>query len=191
MALIDVRCSGKKPHTTEVHRPIRMWPKTPPCPECGAPTEQIHLPPRARWTIDPIVVFRAPDGTLRVPGDPTSPMTKKYARFGYERIELRSAAEVRRFEQQENSRELSLASRRTEHREQMRELREAESRRSLRSAMEHMSERGRDLARAMMAQNDRAPRARTRDPGCHFEVFSFDRSNRMESRSPDGRRRRD
>lgn len=44
MALIDIVCECG--HTHEVNRPVAEWPHTPLCPDCGAPTVQIHLPRR-------------------------------------------------------------------------------------------------------------------------------------------------
>lgn len=189
MPLIDVKCEND--HTAEVQRPLAMWPATPPCPECGAATTQYHPPPRSRWTLDPVVVYRTPDGSFRFPGDTSGSSTGKYDRAGFERIELRSAADVRRFETQMNRREYARASRRVERQQQMREEREKYSRRELRSAMESMSERGRAVARAVVRMNDNKPRERASEAGFHIECFSYDRGNREESRDSQGRRRRD
>lgn len=188
MARIDVRCESG--HVSEVVRPLAQWPATPPCPECGAATEQIHLPRQSTWTCDPVIVYKAPDG-FRFPGDPNSKTTAQYDKAGYERIELRSAADVRRFETVMNKREYSRAARRVEAMQAHREMRESASRSELRNAMASMSERGRAVARAAMRMNDNKPRERAKEVGFHVDVYSNSRSNREESRDAQGRRRRD
>lgn len=189
MARIDVRCSND--HVHEVDRPIRMWPDTPVCPECGAATTQTHLPPSTRWTLDPVIVYRAGDGTYRFPGDASGTQAKRYEAQGFDRIELRSAQDVRRFERTMNERELSRARRRVEIACANREQRESTSRSELRRHMQHFSRFGRDVARAAMDRNNGKARLAAKDPGFHVEAFSYDRSNREESRDPQGRRRRD
>ncbi len=193
MTLIDVRCLAPKcGHVFSATRPVVDWPKVPRCEKCHSRrTEQAHLPPRTRRGIDPIVVFRAPDGSYRFPGDLSGPMTAQYRRQGYQEIALRTAAEVRRFESHINTGQRETDERRCEQRERMQEARESTSRSDLRRAMTTMSRHNRDLARAAMARNDGKPRPRPRDGGFHVEVMSFDHSNRMESRDDDGRRRRD
>lgn len=168
-----------------------MHPQTPVCPTCGAETEQVFLPKQSQWSIDPVIVYKAHDGSFRFPGDPNSLATKQYDAHGYERIELRSAADVRRFESQMNARELSRAQRRVERLQEGRERREHELRGNLRQAMQSMSPFGRAVARAAMAKNDAKPREYAREIGFHVDVFSNSRSNREESRDAQGRRRRD
>jgi len=187
--LIDVTCT--QDHIHEVNRPLAMWPATPPCVTCGQPTVQIHLPPALRAMPDPVVVFRGPDGTFRFPGDAHGASAARYAREGFERIELRGHADVRRFEKVMNAHEYSRAARRVEHQQQFREQREKHLRGELRQQMQSMSERGRDFARLVMRQNDHKPRERAQDANFHAEVYSYDRSNRDESRDAQGHRRRD
>jgi hypothetical protein len=189
MSLINIRCTND--HIEEVNRPIADWPATPPCPTCNASTEQIHLPPAVKSSIDPVVIFQAADGTFRFPGDPSGRSAHQYARQGMTKIELRSAADVRRFESHMNKRELSLSHRKVEAHQAQREARESHMRAQLRQSMSAMTEYGRDLARAAMRRADHAPRERARDAGFHVEALSYDRSNRPESRDPSGRRRRD
>lgn len=189
MPRIDVRCTAD--HITEVMRPLAMYPATPPCPTCGQPTEQIHLPPATRWTLDPVVVYRAPDGSIRFPGDTTGVATAKYDRLGYERVELRSAAEVRRFEAHMEKTEFAHAQRRAERLQALRERRESETRAELFHRMKTMSPFGRAVAHAAIARNNAKPSARAQASGFHVDVFSNDRSNRDESRDAQGRRRRD
>lgn len=189
MALIDVECASG--HVSEVYRAAADWPQTPPCPDCGAETQQIHLPKRVSWTPDPVLVFKAPDGTYRFPGDPSGLSVRQYERHGYERLEIRGAAEMRRFESQMNRAEYSRAMRKAEHAQQAREAQERETRSELRSRMQSFSTFGRELAREAMRRNDAKPRERAREAGFVSEVYSYDRSSRGESRGPDGRRRRD
>lgn len=189
MALIDVRCEAG--HISEVYRSIHDWPATPACPECGATTEQVHLPKRTVWSVDPVVVFKAPDGSYRFPGDAHGSQVGQYEKWGYERVEIRGAAEMRSFESRMNKAEYSKAMRQTERLHEARERREKESRSKLRDAMVGMSEFGKAVARAAMQRNDDRPLKRTSHSGFHSEVFAYDRSNRDESRGSDGRRRRD
>lgn len=189
MPLIDIKCAND--HIHEVNRPLAMYPQTPPCPTCQSPTEQIHLPKRVAWSCDPVLVFRAPDGTFRFPGDPNGTQVRKYEQDGFERIELRSAADVRRFENQMNQREYARAQRRVERMQEHRENRERMTRSELRRLMQSMTPFGRAVARAAMSRNDQKPRPRASDPGFHVDVFSNYRSNRETSYDPQGRRRRD
>jgi hypothetical protein len=193
MPRIDVKCLANADHLHEVMRPLAMYPQTPPCPTCGGATEQILLPRAVSWAADPVVVFRAPDGTFRFPGDINGPGAQRYASQGYERIEMRSAADVRRFEAQMNTRERSRAERRVEAMQANREAREKISRSDLRNLINSraFSDRGRAIARAVMARNDAKPRLRARDANFHVEVLSYDRSNREAARDAHGRRRRD
>ena len=57
--------------------------------------------------------------------------------------------------------------------------------------MQSMSTFGRDAARAAMRHNDNKPRERVADANFHSEVYSFDRTNRDESRDSHGKRHRD
>lgn len=190
MPLIDCRCTACD-HTFEHQRPLADWPNTPACPTCSAPTEQYHPPPRSDRSITAIVVFRAPDGSFRFPGDASGAQAARYAREGFERVELRGAADVRRFEKVMNAHEYSRAMRRVEVRQQQRELREAHTRSELRQRMQSFTRQGRDIAKAAMLMNDRKPALRAAFPNFHAEVYSYDRSNREESRDERGRRRRD
>lgn len=190
MPLIDVKCKTCE-HIHEVMRPLSMWPATPTCPDCGAETEQIHLPRAARWSVDPVVVFKAPDGTYRFPGDANGLSAHSYEKQGYERVEIRGAVEMRRFEQRMNKADYATAQRRFEVQQRQREEREAYYRGQLRQQMQSMSALGRDVARAAMDRNDRRGLPRPTDGGFHSEAYSYTRSNRDESRDSRGARRRD
>lgn len=189
MALIDIRCAND--HVSEVYRSINDWPSTPICPNCGASTEQVHLPRAVQWRADPIIVFRGPDGQYRFPGDATGLAASNYRKQGFEQIELRGAADVRRFESHMNKHEFRRAARKAEVMQAMREERERHSRSDLRVLMQSMSPAGRAIARAAMRRNDGKPREYAKDSGFHSEVYANDRSNRDASRDAQGRRRRD
>jgi len=187
--LIDLRCTACG-HVFEYMRPLADWPSTPSCESCQSSTEQMLLP-TGRSTVDPIVVFRAPDGTFRFPGDANGAGAARYARDGFTRIELRGAAEVRRFEKAVNQHEFSRAMRVAENRQRAREAREATNRSELRQRMQSMSRFGRDVARTAMSRNDQKPRESAKEPGFHSDAYSNDRSSREPSYDPRGRRRRD
>lgn len=173
-------------------RPLSMWPAVPECPDCGSlETEQIHLPQSARWTVDPVIVYKAPDGSFRFPGDGNGLSAKQYEKQGFERVEIRGAVQMRRFESHMNKREYAMAQRKFERAQEQREYREKQLRSQLHEKMKYMSNLGRDVARAAMARNDGKPIPRPTDGGFHNQAYSFDRGNREESRDSVGRRRRD
>lgn len=193
MPLIDVRCREDACQATWEHmRPLADYPAVPPCPTCGSSnTEQYHPPPRTRWSIDPIVIYRAPDGTFRYPGEANGQSAAAYDRQGFTRVEMRTAADVRRVEAEVERHEMATAARRSEYRQFMREQRESANRSELRHRMRSMSRFGRDVARRAMEQGDARPRRATAPRGFFVEVMSQNRSNRDESRDGQGRRRRD
>jgi hypothetical protein len=194
LALIDLVCTDDAcGHVTENHyRTAAQWQdELPACVQCGQSTERIFLPPRVSWSIDPIVVFQAPDGSYRFPGDANGLSAANYAKQGLTRVELRSAADVRRFERDWSARERSAGELRTESAHRQREARESTSRGELFRQMRSMSAMGRDVARAAMATGNARPQPRAHDPGCHVEAFSYDRSNREAARDSRGQRRRD
>lgn len=192
MTLIDVRCLAPDcGHLYPTMRPIADWPAVPPCEKChSTDTEQAHLPPRTVWSVAPVVVFRAPDGTHRFPGEADGVSARKYAADGFTRIEIRNATEMRRFEGTMNRLEQRRAIDAFDRSEAQRSTSETARRRELYHDMQQMTPRGRDLARAAMAQSDAIRRA-PHVVGFHSEVYNVDRSNREDSRDEQGRRRRD
>lgn len=192
MPLIDLRCiNDDDPHTFEYMRPLSEWPSTPLCPTCGAATIQIHLPKTVSQFMDPIVVFRAPDGTFRVPGEADGRSARNYAAMGYERVECKNAVDVRRVEAAMSKVDRRRMEASLERKHAAREQREKEQRSALRAKMSSFSPFGRDLAREAMRRNDNKPREYARDPGVHVEALAYDRGNREGSRDAQGRRRRD
>jgi putative FmdB family regulatory protein len=191
--LYDFTC-GTCDRTYEAHVPLADFPACAPCPTCGTAdhVEKVFLPPRTCHALpDATVVYRAPDGSMRYPGEPGGTSCAKYERMGYQRLEIRGAAEMRRFEQRMNQQEYSAMCRRVERQEALREQGESVRRSDLRSRMSAMSPRARDFARAAMRHNDHKPRQHARDPGFHSEVYNMDRSNREASRDGRGQRHRD
>jgi hypothetical protein len=190
MALIDISCEDG--HIAEnFYRAAKDWQTTPPCETCGKPTERIFLPPRTAHTVDPVIVYQAPDGSLRFPGAKEGLSNARYEQQGFRRIEIRGALEMRRFEKHMNQHERSIMSRKLEARQRADEERERVNRRELRSAMSSMTRRGRDLARVAMSRNDNKPKKYSSDPGFFNDAYSNDRSSRDEHRGSDGRRGRD
>lgn len=193
MALIDVECTlDTCAHVTENHyRRAADWQVLPPCEKCGAPTQRIFLPPRTTWTAAPVVVFRAPDGSFRYPGAADGIAVKSYEKLGYDRVELRGFADVRRFERTVNQQERARMAAHVEARHRGRLLQESTTRPELYRHMKTMSNAGRDVARAAVELGNARPQEQTSDPGFRVEVYSDDRSSRDASRGSDGRRRRD
>jgi hypothetical protein len=121
---------------------------------------------------DPVVIHRDAAGNIRYPANIHAPVPE-----GYQRVELRTVHEVRRFETEVNQRERAAADQHLSAREQQLSEKQAINRRELRTAMEGMSSFGRDFARhAMEHGNNRRPQ--TREVGFHLDVFSNDSSNR-------------
>ncbi len=212
MALIDVLCKSCG-RVEEAHRPASEWPKTPPCVHCGAPTEQLHMPKRVQWTPEPVVVYQAPDGSMRFPGDRNGLSAANYERQGLKRVEIRGAAEMRSFERFMNKAEYSRAQRAVERQHQAREENDARRSAEIRHGLQQgfripeidprtgrhtgrmqtvrLSEHGRAIMRASQEKGNARPMPRGSDPGFFSEVYSQNRSNRDESRDAQGRRRRD
>ncbi len=199
MPHIDVECTVCH-RVEDVYRHHSEWPKTPNCSKCGSPTKQALLPSSTQTgTMEPVVVYQAPDGSFRFPPATTSLSTKMYDDKGYTRIELRNFTDVRRFETKFNKREMSEVRRRVEQRQAAFEEGEAARRSEVRRGLEQgfqvpemddrgkptgrmrtvrLSERGRDIMRAAMERNDRKGGPKAYETGGHVEVFSYDRSNR-------------
>lgn len=211
MPNIDIRCLSCG-EVSEVFRHNSAWPKTPACPKCDAATEQIHRPSYERSCAPAVVVFKAPDGSMRFPGDPNGLSAKQYERQGFTRIEARGWAEVRRLEKTVNQQEASKIRQRIERHQACREegarLRRSEvyagmangfvipevderGHRTGRLKTVRMSEQGKDILREAMQRNDRRSPSASSDAGFRVEAFSENRSNRDESRGSDGRRMRD
>jgi hypothetical protein len=171
MAVIDIRCVSCDA-LAEVVRPASEWPNTPPCPACGAATEQIHLPKGYSFQSDPVVVYRSPDGSFRVPGDVNGPGAAKYEKLGYTRIEARTFAEVRRLEADMNRYDTAHAAPLLDRLQARREGQERERRSELFHKMASFSPQMRDLARHVIEKNNRKPKRSGSGSNVVIEVYS-------------------
>lgn len=151
-----------------------------PCPDCGkivhvgdwpfCPHESVR---RTYGSIEPIVVFRAADGSIRIPGSNT-----KATPEGCERIEIRDIQTLSKFDshyREQLRRENSDL--RAIHDQAYTEV-EKINRSSLRQAMQHMTPFGRALAEHAMRQNDARRRPRGEEFEGGFSVLHYDASNR-------------
>ena len=199
MALIDTRCKSCD-RVEEVYRHNSDWPKTPPCSNCGGETEQVHLPSYMKaGSIDPVVVYQAPDGTFRFPPDTTTSSTAMYDKQGMTRIELRGWTDVRRFEKHFNQQEMSQVRRRVERQQEQFEAGEKERRSQIRHGLEQgfqipeqdekgrptgrmqtvrLTPYGRAIMQASIDMNDRKGGPRVRETGFYSEAYQNNASNR-------------
>src|SRR5260370_13623012 len=119
----------------------------------------------------PVVIHRDASGHIRFPAHSNAPVPR-----GFRRVELRTVAQVRRFEREVNRIERDKADRlRSGEERYFGEVR-SRLRSELRQAMQHMSAAGRDFARFAMEQND-ARRKPSIDPRFFVEVFSKDQAS--------------
>lgn len=194
-------------------RPMAQSDVFPVCPKCGSTTEREYSPiTRFDGNAPPVVVFKAPDGSFRFPGNTEGKTVDNYSRLGYERVELRGFAEVRRFEREVNTREARDIAKRVErrmisHLEGTRMRRsevyngiangftvpEVDERGRRTGRMKHvkLSAFGHDVLRGAMERNNRKEGPRAHDPGFFVDAYSNDRGSRDESRRSDGKRFRD
>jgi hypothetical protein len=219
MARIDVRCTDDNCGVLrEVDRRVSEYPSTPPCPVCGAPTVQMQIPvSQTASRPDAVVVYQAPDGSFRFPGETSGTGCAKYDQMGYQRIEARGWAEVRALERRVNQHEESEIRRKVERTapaiEAADAARRAEIRRGLQQGFRipvpillpngqvvhsgrmfdvHMRPRSTDvIRRAQDLDARKGHRQPPREVGFHVDAYSNDRSNRDESRDSRGMRRRD
>lgn len=127
---------------------------------------------------DPVVVHYNPKtGEYRFPGSGNSRVPK-----GYQRQELTNMHQVRRFQRDWNQSERRKVDESVVRSQIRMEQIHARHRPELRMAMQSMSEFGRDFARTAMKINDERGTKKAFDPGCHLEVFEYDRSNREPHR---------
>lgn len=187
MPLYDYQCS--QGHAHEVY--ARIHENILPCRTCEKPACRVLLPPRRSQNaqpFDPVVVFQEQDGSYRFPGN-SSDVVPASCR----KIELRSTAEVRKFESKMNSLERQEYQQRREAcsraENQYWDARRQQSRQSLRKDMENMSPQGRMFAEFAMRQRDRQLAQRSDsveaakfDPHFRVDVFTSDRSNRPAER---------
>jgi len=132
----------------------------------------------------PVVIHKADDGSVRFPGHANAPVPE-----GFERVELRTTEEKRRFEREINKNEYKRHQEAQERKEQYFGAIRSKNRAELREAMKHMSPRGRDIAMAAMEARDKRV-SQKYEAGFHIEALSMDASNRSHCDDPDGRGRK-
>lgn len=193
-------------------RPMAQSHVLPPCPKCGGETEREYSPITSYdGNTPPVVVFRAPDGTYRYPGQTEGASVEQYSRLGYARVELRGFAEVRRFEREVNTEQSREIAQRAE-RQMVAHLEGERRRRSevyngmangfvipvhdkrgrqIGTKVVRLSPLGMDIMRNAMHAMDGRERPRAREAGFFVDAYSNDRGSRDESRRSDGKRFRD
>lgn len=154
------------------------------CPSCG---HELHIgdfpfcepggghsPARSvnAALFDPVVIHRDAAGNIRYPANIHAPVPE-----GYQKVELRTVGEVRRFEAEVNQREHASADQHHSAREAAFAAAQSNRRSDLRGKMRNMSAFGQDFARHAMERTD-SSRPQPRDVGFHLDVFSNDSSNR-------------
>jgi len=153
------------------------------CP--GRPTRPLYhfeLPQSPRGTsrnakgFDPVVIHRDAQGNYRFPGAPDARVPE-----GFQRIELRTTEEVRRFERDVNRGEAERHDGAQAREEGFYGGLKAQQRSELWATMARMTPTGRAFAEEAMRANDERPRGRF-DANFHVECFSQDASNREPQR---------
>lgn len=151
--------------------------------DCGQTAKLTFTSPREyrAQPFDPVLIYRDRSGHVRFPGRNSGPVPK-----GYEPVYLRTRSEVDKFTKSMNARERERYFRHQERHEARFAQWTANARSELRQKMQHMSPAGRALAEAAMRDRDHSSNVDTGfDPGCHFEAFEYDASNREAQRDRD------
>lgn len=151
------------------------------CPECGFAEWEIgswplckgrpedHASARVRWAQDfaPIVIFKAPDGRVRVPGKGAAKAPK-----GYERVELRTRREVDAFTREYGASEAMRAERGRILDQHLYERDFGRNRAEVQQIREGADPVVREYIDTVIREMDRRDRARKNyDPGVYFEVM--------------------
>jgi hypothetical protein len=168
----DFECP--KGHITEQTVDVNAagWQKQP-CGVCSRAAERVFLSSRSRSFLDAkVVVYRDAGGHTIYPGSANEKMPDRYAKLGYERVEMDFHA-ARRFQNAMNKEERLKMSHYLETLQRTHEEEHAQDRSDLRQAMRNMSPMGREFAQYVMdIQNSRdARRYISSDPGFHNEAL--------------------
>lgn len=139
------------------------------------PQFSMRRPRRDAQRFSPVVIHRDSAGNVRFPGAPDAAVPA-----GFEKVELRTVAEVRQFERGMDAKERARFESGQAREADFYAERQRRDRAELRVAMQRMTPYGRDFARVAMEENDRkdAGRKTSYDPNFHVECFSMDSSNR-------------
>ncbi len=189
MPLIDVKCSACGSETEMFRHVSEMDEPLPGCENgCdGAKLERIYVyqrPHSYNGLITPTDVYLNPDGSIGICGERGARIPK-----GSERIELRTAADIRRIEHRMTEIEYGKFLNKQEREERHFGALQSEQRSELRQRMNSMSERGKAFARLAMKMNDNKPRQRFQT-NVFFDAFSNNASNRDGYRGSDNRQGR-
>lgn len=182
MPMADYRCEacGAVVERFFHHPPEEVPCETEGCPgparRTFEPSIAMRRPRSMAQSFAPVVVHKDAQGNYRFPGSPDAAVPP-----GFERVELRTTAEVRRFERDVNRAEAERHDGAQVREEGFYAGFKAQQRAELRAAMARMSPAGRDFAREAMRANDERPRGRF-DAGFYVESFSVDSSNREPQR---------
>jgi hypothetical protein len=186
MPMIDVRCPTCEAeyeifrHTVEVE-------DVPLCEKGCGPCERIYKyqrPHSYEGLRESVVVYRNPDGSYGIPGTRDARIPE-----GSERIELRTAADVRRVERHMTNTEYSKFVAKQESEERTMGALQAERRAQLRDMAKNFSQKGKDFAQLAMKMNDAAPRKKFQT-NVMFDAFSNNAGNRDTYRGDDHRQGR-
>lgn len=167
----------------ELTAPIARHRDHPECPysHCRETTVQTYHASRPKdWAIQPVVLHVDKKGNVRFPGHANGKIPR-----GFERVELKTLAEIQAFEHKMNHNLSCEAQQHQENEEKFFAPLRAKLRGELRQKMQSMSRTGRDFARYAMAVNDARERKKT-DVGFHIQVLHFDASNREPFREGRG-----
>lgn len=176
MPLWDYKCDSCN---KTVEKFFNRFIESPNCEDCGTPMiyEPSYYYSSNAQRFDPVVIHRDSEGNIRFPGSVNSPVPE-----GFQRIELSTLSEVRRFEREINSSERGKIEKADYNRQRNMDLVVAANREDVRGVVEKFSPRGRkfyDLMREAADARRAEIRSRgTKGPEFHLEAFSFDSSNR-------------
>jgi putative FmdB family regulatory protein len=174
-------------------------------PECDGVAERIFVSvsgigERYAQPFTPVVYHQAPDGAVSFPG-----RSDELPPPGYEKVELKTVREIRKFEAEMNRREYAVWQEHQENVDRARQDNVKRRREDIQALMrgegrqvttidEHGNERtvtlngfsrfGRNLARIAIDHANNKPREKF-DPNFHVQVFSQDSSNRRPWRDVD------
>lgn len=133
---------------------------------------------------DPVVIHRAPDGSVRFPGNVNAPVPE-----GFERVELKTTHEKRRFEREINQNEYRKWADAQERKEKFFSEVRKQNRSELFAKMKDLPPFARDLAMAAINERNRKPSAKY-EAGFAIEALSMDASNRNSCDDERGRGRK-
>jgi hypothetical protein len=146
-----------------------------PC-ECGATAVRYYeyrRPHSYSGLTEAAVVYKSlEDGHYYIPAATDAPMPQ-----GFERVELRSAQEIRRVEKEMTKAEYQKWQNSVERQQLMYEESRRDLRAELTERMKGMSNLGRDFARLAISKGNAMERPRFKGE-VHFEAFSMNSSNR-------------